>query len=97
VYLDIDLEHLLPRVLSSSGLDYWESGQDYLSSADMYHAFVEHQTRLLNEFRRLAAEHAFTTVDARGPVPDVFQALCAVIEPVVETMSRDVELPQNAP
>lgn len=89
VYLDIDLSHLVPRVLGSTGLDYWESGQDYLSSTDMYHNFVEHQTRLLTEFRRLAAEHSFTTVDARGPVADVFQALCAAIEPVVRSMAPD--------
>ena len=61
VYLDIDIEHLVPRVLSTTGFDYWESGQDYLPSPDVYNNFVEHQTRLLAEFRRLATEHAFTT------------------------------------
>jgi dTMP kinase len=74
-------------VLSSTGFDYWESGQDYLPSPDVYRNFVEHQTRLLSEFRGLAAEHAFITVDARGPIPDVFKALCDVIEPVVHDMA----------
>jgi dTMP kinase len=88
VYLDIDLHHLVPRVLSSTtGFDYWESGLDYLPSPDVYANFVEHQTRLLAEFRRLAAEHAFTTVDARRPVSEVFTALCDVIEPVVQDMA----------
>jgi dTMP kinase len=87
VYLDIDIEHLLPRVLSTTGFDYWESGQDYLPGPDVYGNFVEHQSRLLGEFRRLAVEHAFTTLDARGPVPDVFHALCEVIEPVVQSMA----------
>jgi dTMP kinase len=87
VYLDIDIEHLVPRVLSTTGFDYWESGQDYLPSPDVYKNFVEHQTRLLAEFRRLATEHAFTTVDARGPIADVFKALCEVIEPVVQDMA----------
>jgi len=86
VYLDIDLEHLVPRVLSTIGFDYWESGQDYLPSPDVYQNFVEHQTRLLAEFRRLATQHTFTTVDARGPIPQVFQALCSEIEPVVQDM-----------
>lgn len=86
VYLDIDLDHLVPRVLSSTGFDYWESGQDYLPGPDVYHNFVEHQTRLLAEFRRLAVEHAFTTVDARAPISDVFQMLCEIIEPVVQDM-----------
>ena len=87
VYLDIDIDHLVPRVLSSTGFDYWESGQDYLPGPDVYDNFVEHQTRLLAEFRRLAREHAFTTVDARGPVAEVFRALCDVIEPVVQDMA----------
>jgi len=88
VYLDIDIEHLVPRVLSSTtGFDYWESGQDYLPSPDVYANFVEHQTRLLAEFRRLAAEHAFTTVDARRPVSEVFKDLCEAIEPVVQSMA----------
>ncbi|HEY1293456.1 MAG TPA: thymidylate kinase [Chloroflexota bacterium] len=87
VYLDIDIEHLVPRVLGSTGFDYWESGQDYLEGPDVYGNFVEHQTRLLAEFRRLAAEHVFTTVDARGPVAEVFHALCEVIEPLVQDMA----------
>jgi dTMP kinase len=87
VYLDIDIDHLVPRVLGSTGFDYWESGQDYLPGPDVYGNFVEHQTRLLAEFRRLAAEHAFTTVDARGPIPEVFRALCDVIEPIIQDMA----------
>src|SRR5438477_5275116 len=96
VYLDIDIEHLLPRVLSTSGFDYWESGQDYLPSPDMYDNFVEHQTRLLAEFRRLAEQHGFTTVDARGPVAEVFRALAEIIEPVVQDMATfDRIIPAN--
>jgi dTMP kinase len=88
IYLDIDIKHLVPRVLSSTtGFDYWESGQDYLPSPDVYANFVEHQTRLLAEFRRLAAEHAFTTVDARQTVSEVFKALSEVIEPIVQDMA----------
>jgi len=87
VYLDIDIRHLVPRVLSTTGFDYWESGQDYLPSPDVYNNYVEHQTRLLAEFRRLATQHGFTTVDARGPVPEVFRALADVIEPVIQDMA----------
>jgi len=101
VYLDIDIDHLVPRVLGTTGFDYWESGQDYLAGPDVFSNFVEHQTRLLAEFRRLAVEHGFTTVDARGPVAEVFHVLCEVIEPLVQDMARfeavavnNVPLPQ---
>jgi dTMP kinase len=88
VYLDIDVEHLVPRVLNSTGFDYWESGQDYLPIPNVYQNFVEHQTRMLAEFRRLAIQHSFTTVDARRSIPEVFEALCEIIEPVVQTMAN---------
>ncbi len=98
VYLDIDVHHLVPRVLSSTGFDYWESGQDYLPGPDVYVNFVEHQTRLLAEFRRLAVEHAFTTVDARLSVAEVFRTLCEVIDPVVDSMDTfEAQLPNGEP
>ena len=87
VYLDIDLEHLLPRVLGSTGLDYWESGDDFLAGPDLYHNFVEYQTRLLSEFRRLAEVHDFKTVDARGTVSEVFQAMVGQVTEVVRELS----------
>ena len=83
IYLDIDVEHLIPRVLASTGFDYWESGQDYLPGRDVFHSFVEYQTHVLSEFRRLAQQHDFVTVDARGTINDVFRDLCATIEPVI--------------
>jgi dTMP kinase len=87
VYLDIDLDHLLPRVLGSTGLDYWESGDDFLAGPDLYHNFVEYQTRLLSEFRRLAEVHDFKTVDARGTVSEVFQAMVGQVTEVVRELS----------
>jgi dTMP kinase len=89
IYLDIDVEHLIPRVLASTGFDYWESGQDYLPGEDVFHSFVAYQTQLLAELRRQAAQHGFTTVDARGAIQEVFQALCAAIEPIVSGIAGD--------
>jgi dTMP kinase len=98
VYLDIDVEQLLPRVLSSTGLDYWESGEDFLAGPDLYHNFVEYQTRLLREFRRLAVAHNFRSVDARRPVADVFEDLVGHVAEVVQELSPGTALqrPQYA-
>jgi dTMP kinase len=96
VYLDIDVEHLIPRVLASTGFDYWESGQDYLPGQDVFHSFVEHQTRLLTELRRQAHEHDFTIVDARQPIHEVFRLLCEAIEPVVSGMGGASGLPSGS-
>ena len=89
VYLDIDLEHLLPRVLSGRGFDYWESGLDYLRGPDLFHNFVSYQTTLLREFRELAERDGLLVVDGRGDVSEVFRALQREIETVIETMSAD--------
>jgi dTMP kinase len=97
IYLDIDVEHLIPRVLASTGFDYWESGQDYLPGQDVFHSFVEYQTHLLAEFRRLAQQHDFVTVDARGSINDVFRDLCTAIEPVLNGMALSVTISEVLP
>ena len=88
-YLDIEVPQLLPRVLSSHGFDYWESGRDYLGGDDVYASFVRYQTELLAEFRGLAGRHGFTTIDAGGSVAEVFERLREEIAEVVRGMDRE--------
>ncbi|HLW17562.1 MAG TPA: thymidylate kinase [Actinomycetota bacterium] len=92
IYLDIDVEHLLPRVISSTGFDYWESGQDFLPSTSVFDTFVEYQTWLLDEFRRLATRHDFHVIDARGSVPEIFRAIATQVEEVVAGMGQDAPI-----
>ncbi|MFQ3583142.1 MAG: thymidylate kinase [Chloracidobacterium sp.] len=87
-YLKIDLSHLIPRVLTSTGFDYWESGMDFLPGDDMYDCFVQYQTRLLATFDQLARQHGFETVDATQTVNKVFSVLQRKIQKV---------LPKTAP
>lgn len=89
IYLDIDVPQLLPRVLARGGFDYWESGHDHFGGDDVYASFVSYQSELLEEFRRLAEKHAFTTVDARGSVAEVFQSLRDEIAGAVRGMRRE--------
>jgi dTMP kinase len=88
VYLDVDVEHLLPRVLSR-GFDYWESGQDYLREQEVFRSFEKYQTELLAEFLRLAELHDFEVVDARGSIGEVFEVLRAKVEMAVRGMETD--------
>ena len=87
IYLDIDVEQLLPRIVGSTGFDYWESGQDFLSTREVFDSFVQYQRLLLEEFRRLAERHDFTVIDARGTVADVYEALRTEVWSVVEDMA----------
>ena len=86
LYLDVDVEHLVPRVLSVRQLDHWESGEDFLRGPDLYENFIRYQSALIDEFRELAKEHQFVTVDARGSVGDVFQALQTEVRKALQGM-----------
>ncbi len=87
LYLDVDVEHLVPRVLSVRQLDHWESGEDFLRGPDLYQNFITYQSALIDEFRELAKEHQFVTVDGRGSVGDVFEALKTEVRKALEGMS----------
>ncbi|MCY4556094.1 MAG: thymidylate kinase [Chloroflexi bacterium] len=86
LYLDVDVEHLVPRVLSVRQLDHWESGEDFLRGPDLYENFITYQSALIDEFRELAKEHRFVTVDGRGSVGDVFEALQTEVRKALEGM-----------
>ena len=86
LYLDISIEKLLPRVLASSGFDYWESGMDYLREETMYDAFVKYQRALLSQFELMAEEYAFVEVDGNNSIQEVFGDLQRLLEPVVGDM-----------
>jgi dTMP kinase len=90
IYLDIDVEHLLPRRLASAGFDYWESGQDFLGGREVYESFIEYQRLLLSEFRILADRHGFTVVDARPGVKDVLRALQQVVDETLHGMRAEL-------
>ncbi len=85
-YLDIDVDHLLPRVLAYRELDHWESGEDFLPKADRHDSFVEYQEALLKEFHSLADQYDFETVDARKSVRQVFETLRQGIRDAIEAV-----------
>jgi dTMP kinase len=72
LYLEIDVEHLVPRVLEGKGMDYWESGMHLALGTDIFDSFQRYQRRLIEEYNALAREFQFTQLDARRPV-DVIQ------------------------
>ena len=71
IYLDIDVATLIPRVVQGKGMDHWESGMHLALGTDLFDSFQRYQTRLLEEYRRLASEFGFVSVDARQPVEEV--------------------------
>jgi dTMP kinase len=75
LYLQIDVKHLVPRVLESKGMDYWESGMHLKLGSDIFESFRRYQARILREYERMSDEFDFVTVDARQPIDDIQQEL----------------------
>lgn len=73
LYLKIDVNSLIPRVLDGKGMDYWESGMHLAYGRDIFESFCNYQRRLIREFNALAKEFNFITIDARKP-PDLIQS-----------------------
>jgi dTMP kinase len=71
LYLRIDVEHLIPRVLEGKGMDYWESGMHLALGSDIFDSFRRYQSRLIREYNRLAREFRFVSVDARPPLEHI--------------------------
>jgi dTMP kinase len=71
LYLEIDVEHLIPRVLEGKGMDYWESGMHLALGDDIFDSFTRYQTQLIGEYNRLARQHRFVSVDARRSVDEI--------------------------
>jgi dTMP kinase len=96
LYLKLDVDHLVPRVLEGKGMDYWESGMHLALGSDIFDSFVRYQTRLIREYNRLSREFAFTTVDARQPIDHIQGDLRRHITAYLER-SRAAAAPGEAP
>jgi dTMP kinase len=68
LYLQIDVDALVPRVLEGKGMDYWESGMHLGLTSDLFDSFQRYQRQLVQEYDQLAREFGFVSVDARRPV-----------------------------
>jgi dTMP kinase len=74
-YLRIEVPDLVPRMLSSGGFDYWESGMDLPMGNDLYDSFIAYQTRVIGELDQLAREYRFVTIDATQDVDEIAATL----------------------
>lgn len=64
-YLQIDVKDLVPRVLSTGRMNYWEAGMDMNYGDDLYDSFIAYQSALIEQFDAMADEYGFITLDAR--------------------------------
>ncbi len=71
LYLELDVQHLIPRVLEGKGMDYWESGMHLALGSDIFDSFTRYQSQLIDEYNRLGRYYRFTNVDARRSIDEI--------------------------
>src|SRR5262245_40347244 len=84
IYLRVNINDLVTRVLQSTGFDYWESGMDLHLGQDMDDSFVEYQKRLLGEFDKMVEGYGFQVVDASSSVEEVFESVKNRVASIVD-------------
>jgi dTMP kinase len=83
-YLRIDVENLIPRVIESGGMNYWESGIDLHLGDNIYDNFKKYQKLLIEAYDRMAEEYKFEVLDARRGVEEIQADLRARIERIIK-------------
>jgi len=87
-YLRIETQDLVPRILTSGGFDYWESGMDVRMGADLYDSFVHYQTALIERFDQLARLDGFDVIDATRPMDDIHAYLWEKVSALLDRSPR---------
>jgi dTMP kinase len=73
LYLQIDADTLIPRILQTRRVDFWEAGMDMHLGTDLYESARKYQWRLIRVYNRLAKQYDFISIDATLS-PDEIQA-----------------------
>lgn len=84
IYMKIDMETLIPRVIESGGMNYWEAGMDMHMGQDLFDSFVNYQSQMINEYDKLAKEFGFEIVDARKSVDDIQEQIREKVKDVLK-------------
>ncbi len=75
IYLKINVENLIPRVIETGGMNYWEAGMDLHMGEDLFDSFANYQSILIKEYDKLAKEFDFETVEAEKSVEEIHEKI----------------------
>src|SRR2546425_10657808 len=84
IYLRVNIEDVITRVIQHNGFNYWESGMDMHLGEDMYESFSEYQKRMLAEFDKMVEPYGFHIIDATAHIDQVFETIKTTVEPLLK-------------
>ncbi|MBD3177951.1 MAG: dTMP kinase [Armatimonadia bacterium] len=87
IYLDVDIDVLMPRILNGKGCTYWESGMDLKLADNIYDSCVAYQTQILEEFGKMSKEYGFDVVNASGPRENTQRAIRRRVQKVLDEIA----------
>jgi dTMP kinase len=76
LYLRADVPTLISRIVHGRGFNYWEAGMDIRCADNLYDSFCVYQSKLIEQFDRMASEYNFVTIDATHSVQSINDDLC---------------------
>lgn len=86
LYLQLGIKELIPRVLTTGKINYWESGMDMNYGDDLYDSFIAYQGALIQEFDQMVSQYNnFVTLDAREEPEITQQRLRNAVAAYLET------------
>lgn len=92
-YLKMSLEPLLRRIITTrGGLDFYESGRDIGISTDLYQSFKLYQSKILQEYERMADEYNFRVIPADEPIDSVQKLLRTNLQPLLNDQLSEYNL-----
>jgi dTMP kinase len=84
-YLQVSPQTLVERNFTKRhSLDYWESGMDIALSRDMFDSFMKYQRLIRKEFKRMADDYRFVTINGNRTVRTISQEIQFKIDAVLE-------------
>jgi dTMP kinase len=90
LYLRIDVENLIPRVIESGGMDYWESGMDLHLADNIFDSFKKYQHFMIESYDQMAEKNNFEVVDARRSVGEIQEEMRQRIQKILGAPSDNV-------
>jgi dTMP kinase len=84
LYLKIDADTLVPRILRSRGIDYWEAGMDMHLGTDLFESFRKYQWRLIRQYNKMSREFGFVTFDATLTVEEIHARIRRRVQAILD-------------
>lgn len=96
IYMKLNIETLIPRVIETGGMNYWEAGMDLHMGQDLFDSFVNYQSTLINAYDKLAKEFGFEIVDASKSVEDIHEQIKEKVKDVLGRPAKPAKAKESS-